>query len=383
MAPYVKRVVVHPWRVNLPAITHLSVGQSFWINLNEILDSDYIDKEKERRLQKCLRKDVALVVSAFNAMQNIKEYGIDWDEEDHYHPELYKAFFKPILQKWTEHLTKLSIKVPPEFLKSLASVRLRNLETLQYHFSTGTMASKDIDDVHDGFLVFVNNLKDSLESISFISTHTSLNLDITWIYKSLGPFPKLHSISLSVPFDGGHLSDPLVFVQFLEKHRSTLKHISLSTSRCTVRSLPTHPECINWIQKILTSVHTPFPRLRNLTLAIRPLRAPLTNVSKFLEMHMSTLDSLTLADRALDYREFPPLMKTDNGPFDLSGLRHLRVRVDKFCPNILYYFASQMPGLINLDIECSSVGIECSDPTWSTNHVSYLIPLYFDVFSYV
>ena len=217
------------------------------------------------------------------------------------------------------------------------------------------MLPRDINHIHDGFVVFVNNLKDSLEYISFISTHTSLNLDISRIYGSLGLFPKLRSISLSVPFDGAHLSDPLAFVGFLEKHRSTLKDINVLTSRCMVHYSPGDPKSKHWIQNILTSVNDPFPLLQSLALAMRPLRAPLTNVSVFLDKHSSTLDSLILADRALDLYELKFLLKPASGPLDLKGLRHLRVKLANFSPSILYYLASKMPGLTCLDIECSSL----------------------------
>lgn len=342
-----KRVVIRPWFITPPRIT-----SNIWTNIHEILDPEYIRNETGQRLQRFLWEDFSLIVSALSAMENINEYFIEWNEENDYHPELYKACFAPISEKWIGQLTKLTIKVPPQLLKSLASIRLRNLVTFEYHFCTGQMSLRDIDDIYNGFLVFVNNLKDSLEYISFISTHTSLNLDITRIYKWLGPFPKLRSISLSVPFDGAHLSDPSVFVQFLEKHRSTLKDISVLTSRCTVHTVPGHPDGINWIQKILTLVDSPFPRLRNLALAMRPLRTPLTNVSNFLEMHISTLDSLILADRTLDYCGLERLFKTASGPL---GLRHLRVKLTNFSPKILYYLASKMPGLVNLDIECYSI----------------------------
>ena len=346
MAKYVKKVIIRPCLINPPAVTPT---RTIW---NKII---HPATETQRRLEICLKNDVALVLRALNAMENIKEYFIDWNEANDYIPELYKACFTPISQKWTSQLSKLTIKVPPQFLQSIASVRLPNLETLEYHFCTGQMSCQDIDGLHHGFLVFVNNLVDSLEHLSFVSTHTSHYLDITHIYKSLGPFPKLNSISLSVPFDGAHISNPSVFVQFLEKHRSTLKHISVLTSRCTVQSTPRDPEGINWIQTILTSIHSPFPRLRSLALAMRPLRASLTNVSDFLEMHMSTLDSLTLAERALEYREFERLLKAPSGPFAvLKEFRHLRVKFNTFCPAILFYLASKMPGLTSLDIEINS-----------------------------
>ena len=349
LARYVKKAVIRPWFITPPKVT-----PNFWTNIHDIIDPEHTRKEIDQRLQKCLSEDSALVVSALNAMENIKEYFIEWNEERDYHPELYKACFTPILQKWIGQLTKLTIKIPPPLVKSLALVRLRNLETLEYHFCTGYMSPRDIDDIHNGFLVFVNNLKDSLEYISFISTSTSVHLDITRVYKLLGLFPKLRSISLSAPYDGAHLSNPLVFVGFLEKHRSTLKDISVSTSRAMARvsSSPGNPKSKDWIQEILISVKIPFPRLRSLTLAMRPLRACLTNVSDFLGNHMSTLDSLTLVDRSLDYCEFKRLFRTASGPLDL---KHLRVKLTNFSPSILYFLAYKMPELISLDIECSSI----------------------------
>ena len=361
MAKYVKRAVIRPWGINPPRVT-----PNIWTN---ILDPEYIRRETERQLQGRLREDCALVFSALKAMENIKEYFIEWDEEDGYHPELYNACFTPISQRWTGQLTKLAIKIPPQLLNSfvqiVSSVHLRNLETLEYHFCTGRMSLQDINHIHDGFVVFVNNLKDSLEYISFISTYTSLNLDITWIYNSLGRFPKLRSISLSAPFDGPHLSDPLAFVRFLERHRSTLKDISVLTSRCTLRSTPSDRESNDWIQKILISVHRPFPQLQSIALAMRPLRTPLTNVSNFLKNHMSTLDSLILADRTLKRWELEGLLETSSGPLDL---RHLRVNLDEISLRILCYLAYKIPGLTSLDIECSSIENCHSD----RDFVSYL-----------
>ena len=368
-----KRAVIRPWFIDPPEVTSTRLHR--WTNFNEMIDPGRVT---ERRLQKCLQEDIGLILRALNSLENIKEYCIEWNEESHYHPEFYAACLRPISQTWTRQLSKLSIKVPPQFLKSLAPIRLENLETLEYHFCTGQTSPQIIDEMHHGFLVFVNNLKDSLECMSFVSTHTSQSLDITRIYKALGPFPKLRSISLSAPFDGSHLSDPLVFVQFLEKHRSTLKEISILTTRCTVHSRPTNPESIDWIQKILTSIESPFPRLRRLALSMRPLRAPLINISNFLEMHMSTLDSLTLADRTLDYREFERLLKTSSGPFKLEVLRHLRVKLNTFCPTTLLCIAIRMPGLTSLDIDCYSTTSCRSDCAYDTDFVScHHLLLYF------
>ena len=348
-----KWVLICPWFINHPGAP-ARLHQTIWTGINKIIDSAYVAKKRERGL----RKDSALVLRALSAMENLQEYLIVWNEDSLYHPEFYKACFTPISQKWPQ-LSALTIKIPSQLLKSLASIRLGNLETLEYHFCTGQMSCQDIDEMYNGVLVFVNNFKDSLGCLSFVSTHTPYTLDITRIYRSLGHFPKLRSISLTVHFNAAHLADPLAFVEFLEKHRSMLEHINVLTSRCTrsdcaVQSMPSNLENI---QKILTSIHSPFPRLRSLALAL-PFRAPLTIVSDFLEMHMATLDSLILADRALGCHELERLFKIS--PFIFEGLRHLRVGLITFCTHTLFYLASRMPGLTSLDIECHSLSNSCN-----------------------
>ncbi|KDR70148.1 hypothetical protein GALMADRAFT_889202 [Galerina marginata CBS 339.88] len=360
-AMHVKQVEIRPWLVQPRTKSPRSLTENLVVRFLQLLDPHYTKKKAEQRLQKRLRKDTANVTAAFQQMINVEQYTIEWDDDLPYHPEFYKAFLTPALETWSSQLVVLKIKVPPFILSSLARVRLPKLEEFTFHFSTGILSFNDIDNAHDGFVVFVNNLKDSLRSLTFTSTHTSQELDMTRIFRKMGYFPSLKKVTLSIPFDGAHLSDPMTFVLFLEKHRTTLKDLNLFAGRCTPRSKPGDPEFINWIQRIIGSPHTPFPQLRGLGVALRPLRAPLDVLIQFLDMHSSTLDSLTLTDRVLNASELRRLFRSVVSGQALAvaeGITNLQVRIDAFSASFLASMAGLFPNLKTLKIECQQVLID-------------------------
>ncbi|KAJ3513022.1 hypothetical protein NLJ89_g3175 [Agrocybe chaxingu] len=217
VAAFVKEVDIQPWLVQPRDKSPRSLTENVLVRVSKFVDPDYTRKAVHQRLQKRLRKDIERVSSAFRAMTNVKTYTIDWDEESEYHPQLYSAFLTPVLEMWSAQLLTLCIKVPLSMLPSLARVRMEKLEALKYTFSTGTLSTDDIDHAHDGVVVFINNLKDTLSSLTVITTPTSENLDLGRIFGRLGTFPQLSAISVSIPFDGGHLPDPAPFVRFTQR----------------------------------------------------------------------------------------------------------------------------------------------------------------------
>ncbi|KAF8908193.1 hypothetical protein CPB84DRAFT_1767547 [Gymnopilus junonius] len=334
VAVHVRRLVVRPWLVQPRTKSPRSRTENIIVRFLELLDPHYTKKKAEQRLQKRLRKDIANVTTAFQHMTQLEDYTLEWDDTRAFHPEFYKAFLAPALEIWSPQLVKLTIKL-------LGHVRLLYLETLTFHFTTGTLSSKDIDSQHEGFVVFVNNLKDSLCSLSLISSNSCRELDISRIFRKIGFFPALRQIALSIPFDGAHLSDPMAFVNFLEKHRLTIKDIDISASRCTPRATPGDPEYHNWVRRIIGSLLTPFPHLSSLGLALRPLRASLDVLVHFLDMHSSTLDSLKLTDRVLNVGELRAIF------------RPISVKMDEFSATLLSELALLFPYLKLLKIECA------------------------------
>lgn len=254
-------------------------------------------------------------------------------------------------------MVTLSIKLPPELLSLLVRVNLPRLENLEVTFHMAGLQERDIHIALDGFIVFVHNTKDSLRSLSILSTCSSENLDLSRLFKLLKRFPRLCSVSLSIPFDGGHLSNPASFSSFLEMHRETLQRLSLNASRCTpVHTGKYDPDCINWIQRIMLSVHVPFPQLRSLELALRPLRAPLHILSDFLTKHCPTLESLILNDRILTFADVECILE----PFEsiqpeALTLKHLQFRVSYLSPELLFLLASRLPRLRSLSVYFTDV----------------------------
>ncbi|KAF5309919.1 hypothetical protein D9619_010602 [Psilocybe cf. subviscida] len=354
---HVKSVAIQPWLVDPRTKSPRSKTENAITRCMEILDPHYTKKKAEQRLQKRLTKDTVRVQNALEVMKNVQEYIIEWDGDPNYHPEFYHAFVLPPLEAWSSHLISLSICLPPSTFNSLARVRLPHLETLSVQFDTGNLSESDTMHLYDGFIVFINNLKDSLTSLKVSSTCSSLNLNLSRIFRRMGTFPRLRKISLSIPFDGGHLPDPLAFADFVAKHHSSLKDLSIVTSRCTAHSKTGgDPEHVNWIQHILTSFHIPFPRLTAFEVALRPLRGPLDTLGHFIDMHSTTLQSLSLADRGLDVMDLQRLFLSPHMAWD--GLHELRFKAQTVTAPLLTCIAHLLPDLKACSLESADVDFE-------------------------
>jgi hypothetical protein len=136
------------------------------------------------------------------------------------------------------------------------------------------------------------------------------------------------------------------------KHQN-LNYINLFTTRCVIRWTPGHPDGVNWIQKILSSIPHPLPQLRGLGVALRPLRAPLTILAEFLSTH-SSIETLLLEDRALQTTQISDLFPHFSGQ-PIFGILHFQTKVEAFTPDIIAYFAFKFPNLRTLKVECSQI----------------------------
>jgi len=363
VALWVRRVTLQPWLVQPRTKSPRSRTEKLIIGLSKLFDPDYTNKVAKKRLQKRLNQDMIRIISAFSRMQNVQEYEIRWGDSRKYHPELYQAFVSPILAMWSMQLVKLTLKIPPPFLNSLAGVHLPKLETFCFTFSTSNLSSSEIDAVHTGFIVFVNNLKSSLQSLSFLSTGANENFDLGRIFRFLGTFPFLRSLSISLPYNGGQLPTPFIVVQFLERHREGLRDLNIFTNKICVRKEEGSPICIEWVQQILSAIVIPFPLLKSLSVALRPLRHKLDTVFNFLDDHATTLTSLKLMDRSLAAHEIGALFGAHQ--ILASNLSMLHIKVDVFDPYFLTSIARRVPNLETLHIECNMVK-HWSEAFWTT-----------------
>ena len=347
VACWVHRVHIRPWLVQPRSKSPRSRTENLIIFFSKLFIPDYTKKVAQKRLQKRLEKDKQRVTSAFEKMRSVQEYDVDWDNNKKYHPEFYRSFVAPALKMWSSHLLKLTLKIPPDILNSLAAVQLPVLQSFCFTFSTANLSIAEIDVSHSGFLVFVNNLKSSLRSLSFMSTNTSENFDMCRIFRFLGTFPFLQSVSISIPFDGGHLTDPLLFLRFLERHRNQLCELNLFTNLITVgRGEAGNPARFEWTQRILGQIHESFPCLHSFGVTLRPLKHPLKTVTNFIHIHSNTLTELKLMDRSLNANEIGTLFGSPR------LLTMLHIRVDGLEPQILTSIASYLPNLETLQLIC-------------------------------
>lgn len=353
---FVRRVNIKPWLVQPCAKSSYSPFDSLRKFTRGVFDPDSQKRPLNRRNIKRIQKDINCIADAVVGLKNLTEYSLDWDPHRPYHPELFQAFLCPVLSHTGSKLVKLSLTVPPEMLSSLAPTALPHLEYLEVSVCTLEMPRRDIDVIIDSFTVFVNNLYPSLRSLSLSSRVPSHFVDFTRFFTHLGTFPHLHTFRLSMPFDGSHLSIPSSLVVFLNKHHKTLQNLQLSTSRCSPTDTPLDPSLKYWIPNILSSFVNPFPCLRGLQLALRPLKADLTPIANFLGQCAPTLNSLTFTDRQLTFEEVAMIVDALADPTgEARELRQLHLQVLYFSPALLNLLAAKLPRLVLLEISFSEV----------------------------
>ena len=341
---------IRPWLVQAETNRYSYISR-FWTFINELGDPEFVERRTEEQIKKRVQKHVRRVTNTVMRFTNLKEYQIDWDEQSVYHPEFFSAFLTPLLKGLGINLVRLSLKVPTEKLRTLASAPLPRLEELELFLCTERLPMKDIDEALDVFRIFVHNLHVTLESLSISSTNSSTNLDLSRFFKYLGKFGHLRRFALSIPFDGAHLSVPSHLRNFLDKHHDTLEHIRLSTSRCSVGMNPRDFRG-DWIQKSLPSV--PLKRLRSLELALRPLRAPLCPVIKYLRSVGMNLESLVLTDRSLTYEEVRCVLSAQQEGGGL-GLTRLGINIRYMSPELVDMLAQMLPQLGRLELAFTEV----------------------------
>ncbi|KAJ3520940.1 hypothetical protein NMY22_g12525 [Coprinellus aureogranulatus] len=355
IANVVTCVHMKPWLIKPKTQTYQSRTEHVFNTVAMVFDPDHTKKQVKKRFERRLEKDINHIKELFAVLHSVQQYHMEWDNNPDYPSQLFKAFLEP-LYSWRDTLTTLSIHIPVDLLNGFVTATLPRLRNIHICLSSGRMSQRKINIHLDGFLVFLHNLKDSLKSLSISSHPSSENLELSRFYKYLGTFPHLRAIALTVPLNGAHLADPRMFCSFIHKHSRTLESLSLQTTRCAPHAERLAPECLNWIQTIIASIQEPFPELEDVTIALRPLRAPLDILTHFIRMHAPTLKSVALTDRMLEwgdvYQHILPAFSSAS-PLDASMIRlqTLQMRVTAVTPWILSGLATKLPRLKHLKLE--------------------------------
>lgn len=363
VAARVRRLTIEPWLVQPRTKTCVSRSENAWNYINKLFDSKYMEHQAEQRIQKRINKDIKRVTNVIHRLENLQEYRILLDERSStYHRQLIRAFLSPTIELLAPKLNKLTLKVPFDLLQNLSHVRLPELRELNVNLCTGEARMEQIRDAFDGFFVFIHNLR-SLEHLGISATSTSRYLDLSCFSARWGSFPELKSFSLCIPFDGGLLSYPeCLYTHVLKPHAGKMEKLKLSTTCCAVSPGPRPPNAHIWIQRILkASFGTPFPRLREVELALRPLKASLNDLQTFLQRQAPTLEKLWLTDRALRNEELIDLFDSLCPPSVSSTgqnhvLENLRIKVDFLNVELLLLVARRFPRLKTLGLTFTDFG---------------------------
>ncbi|KAJ3899096.1 hypothetical protein F5879DRAFT_540337 [Lentinula edodes] len=375
---HVQSLHIQPWAVsNVPSSkTYRGPSgrvSSVFDHVHSFFDSDYPTRRAEALVRKRMRKQIQLIKETAKTLGFVQEYSVEWNVDRPYHPEFFTAFLSLVdVSPFGRTLTKLSLKVPTDRLVCLASLDLPALEQLDIQLVTMSLSERYINDCFDNFAVFVNNLYDTLRSLSISSTHISLNLNLYRLFYLLGDFPHLHSLGLTIPYDGAHLSSLDSLQSFIQKHGRTLQELKLLCNRSAARTRPNDPCAKYWIQRTITDIFT-FGNLSNicsLELALRPLRSELTPFLNVLASVANQLESLVLTDDALTPGEVERVLAvltckfsagTNGGVVEYSHLRHLAIRLQYLCLFTVDLIASKLRLLHSLKLTFSDVRLHHYD----------------------
>ena len=299
-----------------------------------------------------MEKDIGRVADAVCGFGSLTEYSLSWDGVCLSQLENYQAFLRPVLTKINHRIVKLSLDIPTDSLRFLANISMPRLQHFELGLCTLKLERREINEIFDHLIVFINNLDRTLVTLSISSRRSSLNLDLARAFTYLGTFPRLRRFSLTIPYDGRHLSSLPKLAQFLEKHHDTLYDLQLSTGPLSPANSPTPIAFKYWISDTLAATRTPYPCLSTVKLALRPLRADLTPVIQFLAQHAGQLEHLNFTDRALKYRELEAIL---HGLGALPRLKHFGVKLSCLDSAFLNLLALRLPQLTSLELTFGEV----------------------------
>lgn len=355
--------------------------------LSRLVARQYLAKQAQRRLGAHIERDISSIVEAVSTLPTVATYSVLVSEdEEEYHPKLIKGFLLRLLGTvgWAESLVKFALCVPPQQWVHLAPIRLPNLIEFDWRITTGREDKVTINGYLDPMFVFIHNLASTLSTLSITSTNASLYLDLSWFFSRLEAFRYLSGFTLSIPFDGAHVTNQRVLRDWLLRHGGSLARIRLGASQCQVRGDVSNPEAKYWIQSLFTTF-TEMPNLRQLEFALRPLRAdlaPLYDCLRMLTMG-GQLESVTFTDRALTLKEIIPLVDAlhvhTSCEYDcdtVPSVQSLGLRVRQLSPQLLNVIASKLPKLRSLSLHVESLShYEDPDDRHHTDSVSRPVQL--------
>ncbi|KIK55314.1 hypothetical protein GYMLUDRAFT_841643 [Collybiopsis luxurians FD-317 M1] len=369
---HIQSLCIRPWAISSASHIDGPVGHilSAFDLVRSFFDSDYPGRKAKNLVQIQMHEQIQLVSQTTKDLENVREYTVDWDVNESSCVQLFTAFLiLPNISPLGPTLTKLTVRVPTDRLVCLATLCLPALEELNIDLVTLSLPEEYIDECLHHVIVFINNHGQNLRSLSISSDDLSQNLNLSTFFRSLSisPFLRLHSFTLSIPYDGCHLPEKTngadCLRSFLEQSRS-LRHLKLSSyprapypDLSLISTSPSKTPGGYWIQRALEApdLANALTSLTSLELAIRPLLSDLTPSLAFICAVAHQLESLVLTDEFLTPDEVRRVVDALASAPACSSLVHLTISLQYLSTSILNLFASRLGHLESLKLTFSAV----------------------------
>lgn len=310
-----------------------------------------------------------LMISAIHNMRNVVSYSFEL--RDLALTKETERFLTIARLSLASSLRKLALHTTIFKFKSVATLAdFDHLEELELHLdyhghstsgsdADAVLASKEREarELQDTIVPFINSRKDTLRSFTLVC-YASVNL--SHFFRAIGPFPRLHCLSLKTCLDERGLSDVNALIRFLRDHRSSLLHLDI---RPRVPDLDdafiSADDSIERKDKAWARVQKALVDNRDIFASLEGLHLPVGNLDLGLQLihHTSSLIThLSLTDTPLEDGSIKQvLLPFANKPFQLKSIL---LEVRELTIDVLKLLTSRLPGLESLVLLYDKITVE-------------------------
>lgn len=306
---------------------------------------------------------VQVMTQILNGLPNVTDYHIAWSGlaniGDAPVPFLAAPLGRP-------NLTRLWLDVSLERLRSLLSysnfTTLGNIEELDLflriepedNFSFESDDSECKSTMSDFESTLSEYLAPAISALSPTLRSLSIRLwqplDLSPLFTSLEPLPRLSKIKLDIPMECPHLGSPLALAAWLNLHSHSLTHLSLRASQLNGGGLtPIDTSVAAWLGRVVPKVK--LEQLQNLEMSL--LMIPFESALICVKQWARTLTSLSLTGIQFEFSQLESLLSILSAACVVhrdGGLHSLKIGSVTLSPELIDIFALSLPSLRKLEL---------------------------------
>jgi hypothetical protein len=283
-------------------------------------------------------KAIRFMISAIRGMTNVTEFQFEWTDLPLTNDT--KTFLISIGTAFGANLRKLTMHAHVLNFRDLRLVTSStSIEELELHFdysarTSSTKATKGNsgNDEHQELLAVVLPLiVQSSGVMRSLQIFSSSSVDLSGLFASLPPMPRLERFGVAIPFEKNILSDSFGLLDFLRRHSSSLHHVHLSPN------LPYRTDMLQSRKKeVWEPVNDTLLDDTPLLSGLESLEIPFVSLEKtipLLQRSANTLKSLVLTNQLLSFLEVMDV---------LAVFSHRSARLKTFHAEVEHFTSSQM-----------------------------------------